>query len=427
MRVMMSPRQLLAFFLCVCTLSACNLYFDVDTVPRPDRTSFDEHDVDEHTEPTSDVDPDSSPKDSGPLDDVGDASLSCPEGKTWAKDSDGASACLRRCTEQQPEPSCPQGRRCDSRGLCVLGEEPSCQPESDQELCLAQTKQACGPLTITDRCGQERTVECQVDLQSHLQHCGQCNNHCGPGQICNGGQCTTTSCEVDPGELSGSCDLYPEQQCDFETQACTIIGLAEGNPPRIHFRTKCVEKGQLGDYESGQPCAHENQCQPGLFCTPWQAPAPQGRVCSKICRRYDHQGCEADEFCVNPFANDEEDAAVFNRLGVCAKRCSPADRDACGTGESCAPDPSYPEGSCSPNFRCLTNGGARDKSVGSSCNRKELHNDGCPVGLACMPDENGTGDRCVRICRTNSDCSSSSGLCVQAAPPWQMMYHCALD
>lgn len=55
--------------------------------------------------------------------------------------------------------SCTNGMTCGGGGTEGRCGTPACQPESDQELC-AHFGRACGSLTTTDKCLQQRTVDC---------------------------------------------------------------------------------------------------------------------------------------------------------------------------------------------------------------------------------------------------------------------------
>lgn len=330
---------------------------------------------------------------------------------------------------------CPDGWDCEI-DACI------CQPETEEELCdIAESEEdvQCGTTTVEDHCGNERVIDCGgcaedegcdanqcvpescvgADLDTDVEHCGECENQCTTAEICDQGSCEPFECVEDQGTNEG-CDPFDEESCEGDDYCNTLRLIRSGGVPS-HFQPACTD--ELGEPGRDESCEPQEDCQEGLFCVGWDPPDPRSRICSQICDRETQHGCDDDEFCVDPFFDAGEGEANIRGVGFCTPRCSPTDPGACPSGQRCTADPAFPESACTPNFRCLFNGGSGGKSEGDFCTRAELDSDGCPSGLSCAP-VNGD-DVCVERCDDDADCSD--GDCVNADSPWQQLRYCSLD
>ncbi|MFU8804355.1 MAG: hypothetical protein ACNA8W_11140 [Bradymonadaceae bacterium] len=278
-----------------------------------------------------------------------------------------------------------------------------------------------GPIPDCDELGLE---ECQGrcrDLQTDPYFCGSCLERCHTTERCEQGGCVPTACPFDPGPTPGSCDPVRHQGCDVDTQACILTYF----PATARFGTACEALSNLVmDVPAGGSCTSVTDCVENTSCVTWDSPDPRSRVCSQICHLDTSEGCGEDEFCVNPFAretNDQgDDVHVLTGLGFCTRRCSPTNLNTCPPGQACVPDAGYGDYACHANFRCMENAGFSDKTVMSPCDRSDLHRNGCPSGLICVPDD--TIDRCMRPCSTDTQCSPGS--CSPAQSPWDFLKIC---
>lgn len=278
-----------------------------------------------------------------------------------------------------------------------------------------------------DDCDTLGLTSCQNrcrDLQTDPYFCGSCTNRCAPTETCDGGQCVPTTCPFDPGAIPGSCDPVRGTGCSSQTQICIVTFV----PSTGRFATVCENPANLNmDTQVGSPCTSVTDCVEGASCVIWEPPDPRSRVCSKICQLETGLGCSEDEFCVNPHTRETnaqgDPVDVLTALGYCTRRCSPTNLNTCPPGQACAPDEGFAEYACHANFRCLENGAFAGKSPLASCDRTELHRNGCPSGLICMPEgTQNTGDRCVRPCVSDTECAP--GACSRAPAPWDFLKVC---
>ncbi|MFU8804356.1 MAG: hypothetical protein ACNA8W_11145 [Bradymonadaceae bacterium] len=352
-------------------LWACNLHFDVDSVSPPDATHPDSQLPDtgrdsaipdtHHNPPIPDAAHDDIDADAGPMD-------------TARHDTD---------SNHVAPPSCDELGLHDCEGKCR-------------------------------------------DIDSDPYFCGGCQTPCHPTETCEQGSCKATTCPFDPGPLPGElspeeCDPVLRTGCDFEIEACQLLYF----PNRNQFGTVCVSRDALTmDVEVGDTCEAAADCVDDTSCVSWENPDPRRRVCSQICHLETSQGCGDDEYCVNPFPRQTSSAGgesdVLRGLGFCTPRCSPTELDACPSGQACTPDPDFGSYACHANFRCLRSGGSSGKSAMSPCDRTQLHQNGCPTGLICMPHE--TDDRCMRLCSHDAQCDEGS--CTFAEAPSGFLTFC---
>ena len=323
---------------------------------------------------------------------------------------------------------------CGADELCV-DNSCECAPESDAQLCEEHSI-ACGSFSTTDRCGTERSVSCGDctggdvcdnnqcvppdctgrDFQTDFENCGACGNRCAVDESCVDGSCEPQECAENQGQISGNCDFFADNDCG-DGQFCSFQ-LGSGT-----FFQNCLNESSAGEVQEGQNCGPTDRCDTDLYCIAWDGVG--STQCASICRREDHHGCADDQYCLNPFAADGE--LALEEMGVCSQRCSPQNDDACSGGLRCTADPAFPEATCHANFRCIFNGGSSGKSDGDSCDRANLHDDGCPTGLSCFPAGPDDQDICVRLCESSDDCPGSGPTqeCVNADKPWQAMRYCS--
>lgn len=317
-----------------------------------------------------------------------------------------------------------------------------CQPESDDELCddAAESDDIeCGSVQIKDRCGESRSVHCgdcpsgegctadnicmpdecvDVDFDTSFQHCGGCGAGCDVGDICDDGTCEYFTCEVDQGSAPGSCNPFDDDDCGSD-EYCTLQLALDGDGEPTHFLSTCRDNDDAGGGQAGDSCFGSGDCDKDFVCIEQE--------CLRLCERETHQGCPSDQYCTNPFfedTEDDEDDIDLDEYGFCTERCSP-DADDCGSGARCTADPAFPDHTCTPNFRCLPNGGSSGKSVGDSCNRSSLYDDGCPSGTTCAPVGDSGDDICVTPCMNDDDCNGDA--CINADAPWAELRYCSTE
>lgn len=206
--------------------------------------------------------------------------------------------------------------------------------------------------------------------------------------------------------LADECELLQQVGCDA-LSAC-VFDTEAG-------RTRCVlveEFAEQGGNPEGGACASYLDCQVGLVCVDWAQPDPRGSVCSRPCDTgVADSGCAESEFCASA------ELEVGEGVGFCTPKCDILDPDAtCESTERCVPDPFQPGVGFGENFRCLQNfngdmadPGAPPKSMSSACSAINLHENGCPAQLTCLPVKiNGErGEYCLQPC-VDGDASSCS-------------------
>lgn len=171
------------------------------------------------------------------------------------------------------------------------------------------------------------------------------------------------------------------------------------------YQLTCRPNDNAGVGAEGEACERLlGDCQAGLDCIDWPAiegvADPRGKVCTPPCLIGADQGCAPGDGCMHVF---EE----IQGIGYCFPGCDPY-ADDCESGQ-CSIDPSYPERSLLPRFRCLEHGGAAQKSVGSSCDPVLTTQSGCPSGLICYEiDPDASRFQCVQPCQADGDCDAGS-------------------
>ena len=115
----------------------------------------------------------------------------------------GASIDCGKCTAPQT---------CGGGGTEHQCGEPICEPEPDGDLCLAAGRD-CGPLTATDKCGTQRSVECGACESPKT--CGGS----GAEGVCGDGTCGETDAEL-CGRFGKNCDaIQVRDACGNPRQA----------------------------------------------------------------------------------------------------------------------------------------------------------------------------------------------------------------
>lgn len=263
-------------------------------------------------------------------------------------------------------------------------------------------------------CTADGAKECNGtcrDTMNDPWNCGACGNLCEGSESCVNGQCYSTSCPDLEGRPTACNPVLQTGACNFNDETCTLrLTFANGAPS--HFKVECRTRPFSGT-PVDSPCSQDDECTEGAYCTSWEKPDPRGRVCSRFCDLASGEGCNANEFCTNPYDD------LLEGFGFCTPRCDPLDAKACPQGAACAPDFELGQNSCHPNFRCLQNGGTSQKSTGSPCNTADLHTDGCPKDLTCIENQ------CAKPCATSDDCTDAKQpACRQAPEPWSASRFC---
>ncbi len=227
----------------------------------------------------------------------------------------------------------------------------------------------------TVRCG----TAC-IDTQSNAQHCGDCEQSCGSGQACDGGQCQTGSCPGNQERCGGQCVNLSNDEAH-----CGACGRS------------CA--GDLTCLSGDCACAQGTKC--GTACVDLQTDDDHCGQCSRTCTDdltciNGDCGCAAGTKCGTDCVNTGTD----NRhCGGCGTVCGSGTR--CEGGECVQP----PE--CSSDFDCgagtgdLTcrNGRCVCKTDGEGiCYR---YNAAAGVAGECNPCCTGGNGICLRdhVCR----------------------------
>ena len=189
------------------------------------------------------------------------------------------------------------------------------------------------------------------------------------------------------------------------------------------YQITCRPNDHAGTGAAGEACEElRGDCMAGLDCIDWTDPEvvpaadPRGKVCTPPCLIGADEGCAPGDVCVHLFSE-------IPGIGYCAPGCDPY-ADDCTFGQ-CSVDPSFPDRSLLPRFRCLVHGGGDQKSAGSPCDPVLTDSNGCPSGLVCYETEADTGRySCVAPCQADADCEA--GTCQPAQGDYGLRY-CTLD
>ncbi|TXD37499.1 hypothetical protein FRC98_07340 [Lujinxingia vulgaris] len=193
------------------------------------------------------------------------------------------------------------GESCTLDNLCV------CTPLSEEDLCELESAQ-CGPLTVTDNCGEERTLNCggctgtgescTQDNQCHCPpqsqesfcadnaaECGEVTapNNCGDIRPINCGTCTGTgeSCSLDNQCV---CNPLPDETfCTDEGAQCGTITITDNCG-----ETRPIECGECPN--NGDICNENNQCEACQPQSDEEICQDQGAECGTIVDHVDNCG-----------------------------------------------------------------------------------------------------------------------------------------
>ena len=208
------------------------------------------------------------------------------------------------------------------------------------------------------------------------------------------------TCPGDLGTVEGECDPLQCGECEQGRTCAMQLRFDGGQPDR--FVASCVQDSELGNLSPGEECTSSGDCAGSALCVNWQSPDPRNRICSVLCDLQTGRGCEDGEFCTNPLAE------TLHGHGFCTPSCDPMASDPCpNVGETCAYDPNHPDETCKREFRCLEVGGGSSKSPGEDCTPAELHDDGCPSDMICVPVASSQASgACQPLCSDDGDCNA---------------------
>ena len=281
--------------------------------------------------------------------------------------------------------ACPDDQTCSASGACEPAE---CVPEEEEVLCGARE---CGPLEVTDRCGQERTVDCGGCEQG--QTCsvdGQCA--CiplsGPELCAQLGACGDLEADDGCGQLvslecGNPCDPNAEV-CDPETQRCVCQPETDevlcGRRGQDQGRSSCgvvdIEDrcGELREVDCGGCGDQGGECGLDHFCTGCR-PETRAQLCDRLgagcdelsaedncgqLRTVDCGGCDDDRVCQdNQCACPDPTCPGGAECGAVSNACG--NSTGCGScsGGGCAtraPTPAFarPPSACGTPPMCGT-------------------------------------------------------------------------
>lgn len=189
---------------------------------------------------------------------------------------------------------CPDGGSCDPDGRCAT----CVDSRTDAQLCLERGAD-CGTLTITNRCGAPRTLDCGVCSGADscggggvANVCGEAENDCATrydcpdGFICQLGRC------VAPADTCQQDTECPRGQiCNFSQwcEAGCVDARDCDSPALCHPQDFVCE-----------PCSRDNPCAAGLSCLDGECQAAAACTTTQDCvdGGYDGTVCR-DGFCAN--------------------------------------------------------------------------------------------------------------------------------
>ncbi len=285
-----------------------------------------------------------------------------------------------------------------------------------------------GPVCLGAMCGEE----C-VDLQTDLDHCGDCDAACSAGQRCQAGACELDPCDsglvecggacVDPmtdGAHCGSCG----NACDAD-ESCFAGGCGPTTCPSGTSRCGAACVDLMSDAAScggcGVSCATTEECRDGSCVDTCPAPsmrctAGDGSVsCLDVTSDATNCGgcgvsCSGLEVCAAGSCTCEAPDRVCG--GVCTDVMT--SHDHCGScGNACGPEQLCVDGACA----CPTG----FTLCGSACTNTMIDDRNCGgCGTMCAaPAESCSGGSCVNSCGSGlvvcgglcTDTSSSASHC----------------
>ncbi len=374
------------------------------------------------------------------LADGGAAGLCCYGGCVDAESDPGnCGGCGVTC----PSTSACNGRTCTNNGGgCPAGTAyvfESCAPFD------------CGPNSLGTAChldgGLNQAACCAagcIDVTSDPQNCGGCGQSCGPGAICNAGNCwTVADCATslspfDYCVLPGNVDALGEccggtcastEGDDSNCGSCGIV-CPQGS---YCFDASCVFDGGLrASCDGGAACPAGTECAQGDCLAPC-GPGSFGETCPIA----GHAGSCCGSTCVDVLGDSQNCGHCGNACpgggcssGQCQTPCGPG--VACPSGYVCATSDGYPIGPCLPvdctglprGEACDFGGGASGYCCGDSCidRQQDPRNCGacgnvCPSGICtdgqCFEPNPST--QCAQTCPPQSVCTPDG--CVSSECP----------
>ncbi|RAL25106.1 hypothetical protein DL240_02515 [Lujinxingia litoralis] len=264
------------------------------------------------------------------------------------------------------------GEECTAEFSCL------CEPESDQALCDAAGA-TCGPLTVTDRCGQTRALDCggctgpnesctddnqcACEPRSITEFCADQGAMCGvvtANDIC--GNSRTESC----GECNGS-----REYCSFDHQ-CVCVPIDD----TTYCFTESAECGILSRTDNcGEPRNIDCGSCPG-----------QGKVCTVNNTCLACQPPTDAEICESEGAQ----CGTLNVIDTCNQLREVECGSCSGTGEECTSEnqclcepQSEAELCAANNYRC----GSYDTVVDNCGESREINCGGCSTGSCQQVDD----------------------------------------
>lgn len=201
-------------------------------------------------------------------------------------------------------------------GLVCVNNTCECEPETDAQLCAVNAA-SCGQISVTDRCGASRAVNCGSCSGGELCAMNSCCANESDAAFCNriGSECGITSgadvcgfgrnidcgsCGVNEVCAAGACVCVPESDADLcLAQSATCGGVS------VTDRCGASRAVNCGACPGGQTCSN-NQCE-CVAETDNQLCTMSGAQCGTISetdrcgvvRTIDCGGCGAEEACTN--------------------------------------------------------------------------------------------------------------------------------
>ena len=217
---------------------------------------------------------------------------------------------------KQPDNTCKRARCHTDTQRCVVSNEPpdvvACTLPNAEGVCAggACTVKACA--AGFGNCDGEHANGCETDTNTSAQHCGACNDPCGPNQTCVDKVCTGgTTCPTCPGDkvcneaTDGfcSCPVDKPVQCEFNSARCS----ADPNTDSKRCGFHCYDC-ELS-FAPGYRCCN-GQCVNG--CGPNTSGSCQEGPCGANC-----EPCSGGKVCCNLGPGTTSQCVDPGPLGYC--------------------------------------------------------------------------------------------------------------
>ena len=185
-----------------------------------------------------------------------------------------------------------------------------------------------------------------VNTHSDARNCGACGHHCGSGEVCSSGQCTTT-CAAGETMCAGACVTLASdpRNCGACGHACAAGEVCSAG--------QCATSCAVGLTQCGASCV--NLMTDPSHCGSCSTPCPGGGTCANgIC------SCPSGTtLCNGSCVNFQTDV---NNCGGCGTKCS-----TCFSTPSCVSGTCH--NSCAPNWvNCSGNPLDGCNCLGTTCN-----------------------------------------------------------